>query len=206
MFPAFFRTLAPLCGNQPSYIATPYAVVWLHLVVGHGGFQKSLVYFSGPVRPRKNRPGTRRGEALLHLFPWLSFGHFQAHCIFGNRHVSSRRSASAHKRAHAHSRDQNCRAPARASEPLRLLDICYFSQPGLARGFRLLGADLGCLACFHCAAPLRGWGPSSFKEAGPWPRRGALNNAGHPKFVPRSRKTRIFPGHFRAWLGQEKRF
>ena len=64
-----------------------------------------------------------------------------------------------HKRAHAHSRDQNPRAPERASEPLGLLPVCYFSQPGLARGFRLLGADLGCLACIHCAPPPR---PGSF--------------------------------------------
>ena len=169
-------------------------------------FPKIISILFGPRAATEKSPGDPARRGFVTFFPWLSFGHFQAHCIFGNRHVSSRRSASAHKRAHAHSRDQNCRSPARASEPLGLLDICYFSQPGLARGFRLLGADLGCLACFHCAAPLRGWGPSSFKEAGPWPRRGALNNAGHPKFVPRSRKTRVVPGHFRVWLGQGRGF
>ena len=40
------------------------------------------------------------------------------------------------------------------------------------------------------SSPLRGW--SSAFRAELWPRRGSLYDAGHPKFVPRSRKTFFF--------------
>ena len=54
----------------------------------------------------------------------------------------------------------------------------------------------------YTSSPLRGW--SSAFRAELWPCRGSLYNAGHPKFVPRSRKTLFSDWAFvRVWLGQE---
>ena len=34
-----------------------------------------------------------------------------------------------------------------------VLAFSVFTHPGKSRAFRLLGANLGCPACFHCATP-----------------------------------------------------
>ena len=57
-------------------------------------------------------------------------------------------------------------------------------------------------------APLRTRAPPPSlkgKRVELWPQRGSFTILGQAEIVPRSRKTRFFPGHLRGWLGQEGR-
>ena len=97
----------------------------------------------------KDQP--RRGS--VRFFPWSKFGPFQVYCIFGNRHASWRRRFAIYKRLRANSRDIDSTLSTRASSPINSLAFCSIMQPGVGRGFRLLGADLGCPICVCSTAP-----------------------------------------------------
>ena len=97
----------------------------------------------------KDQP--RRGS--VRFFPWSKFGPFQVYCIFGNRHASWRRRFAIYKRLRANSRDIDSMLSTRASSPINSLAFCSIMQPGVGRGFRLLGADLGCPICVCSTAP-----------------------------------------------------
>ena len=64
----------------------------------------------------------------------------------------------------------------RDSEPFGLFAVCSFSQAGLGRGFRFVGAGLGHLACVNGVAPLRGRG-SRKADPGPGATRCVMQDA-----------------------------
>ena len=149
-----FRALAPLHCNDPSYIDAPCFISGQGMAISKNdshGFVAGLV----PTEKRLTElSGPPRGGSVS-FFPWSKFWSVSGLLNFWKPPCLIEKARLNALETHARIRDQSSRAPERASEPQGLLPAWCFSQPGMARGFRLLGADLGCLACVHCAPPLR---------------------------------------------------